>query len=351
MTHKHIVAALLLIGMHSYASAQIPVSNLAEGTKLRIGGSLQTRVSFLSNPNLTNQPESQVGIGIRRARIRLLGDLRPGVRLFMQMEGAGTSATFTDLRGEWDMTPQTMLRFGRFVGAQPRGMALTLMFDVDAIDRPAIIEHWARSTYGADARDYGVEVVHRKGDVELRGFLHSGDNSQNFRVGISEASPSGGTRRGAIATSAMVRVLPSSIPHSEIGAHVGYNPTKSANALNRVYTDWSAHAYWGDKIGTQPTRLKFDAVGIVYADSGPVDQTTTGFSLLAGQLIRPDTELFARVERLDTTFDQFAYVTAGASYKLWNWANKLTAAWSMRTDLNSNSDPIHILTLQTQFHF
>jgi hypothetical protein len=269
----------------------------------------------------------------------------------MQVEGAGTSATFTDIRAEWDVTKNTMLRMGRFVGAQPRGMALTLMFDVDAIDRPAIIEHWARSTYGADARDYGVEVVHRKGDVELRGFLHSGDNSQNFRVGISEASPSGGTRRGAIATSAMVRVLPSSIPHSEIGAHVGYNPTKSANALNRVYSDWSAHAYWGDRIGTQPTRLKFDAVGILYADSGPVDQTTTGFSLLAGQLIRPDIELFGRVERLDTTFDEFAYVTAGASYKLWDWTNKLTAAWSMRTDLNSNREPIHILTLQSQFHF
>ncbi|MEN9839732.1 MAG: hypothetical protein RL177_1211, partial [Bacteroidota bacterium] len=26
-------------------------------------------------------------------------------------------------------------------------------------------------------------------------------------------------------------------------------------------------------------------------------------------------------------------------------------AWSMRTDLNSNREPIHILTLQSQFHF
>jgi hypothetical protein len=244
-----------------------------------------------------------------------------------------------------------MLRVGRFVGAQPRGMALTLMFDIDAIDRPAIIEHWARSTYGADARDYGVELVHRRGDVELRGFLHSGDNSQNFRVGISEASPSGGPNRGAVATSAMVRVMPSAVPHAEFGAHAGYNPTKSANALGRTYTDWSAYAYWGDKIGTQPTRLKFDAIGILYDDAGPVEQTTSGFSLLAAQLIRPDTELFARVERLDTTFNEYSYVTAGASYKLWDWTNKLTAAWSMRTDLNSNSDPIHILTLQSQFHF
>jgi hypothetical protein len=319
--------------------------------KLRIGGSLQTRVSLMSNPNLVGQPATQVGLGVRRARIRLFADLHPNVRLFMQMEGAGTSANFTDLRAEWDVTPATMLRFGRFVGAQPRGMALTLMSDIDAIDRPAVIEQWARSTYGADARDYGVELVHRRGDVELRGFLHSGDNSQNFRIGISEASPSGGTRRGALATSAMLRVIPSSLPHSEIGVHAGYNPTKSANALNRTYTDWSAHAYWGDKIGTQPTRLKFDAVGIRYADSGPIQQTTTGFSLLAAQLVRPDTELYARVERLDTTFDEYAYVTAGASYKLWDWSNKLGLAWSMRTDLNSNSDPIHILTLQSQFHF
>lgn len=351
MNPTRIAAALLLLGMQSIASAQIPVSNLADGTKLRIGGTLQTRVSYMSNPNLSGLPESQVGLGIRRARIRLFADPHPHVRLFMQMEGAGTSATFTDLRAEWDVTKSTMLRMGRFVGAQPRGMAMTLMFDVDAVDRPAVIEHWARTTYGSDARDYGVELVHRRGDVELRGFLHSGDNSQNFRVGISDASPSGGPKRGALATSAMVRVLPSSVPHSEFGAHVGYNPTKSANAMNREYVDWSAHAYWGDRIATQPTRVKFDAIGIVYADAGPVEQTTTGFSVLAAHLIRPDTELFGRVERLDTTFNEYAYVTAGASYKLWNWTNKLTAAWSLRTDLNANSDPIHILTLQSQFHF
>lgn len=345
------ILALALILSGVAAQAQSPVTVAPKDMKLRIGGTLQTRVSVMSNPNLVGQPATQLGLGARRARIRLFADLHPNVRFFMQMEGAGTSATFTDIRGEWDMTPQTMLRFGRFVGAQPRGMALTLMYDIDAIDRPAVIEHWARSTYGADARDYGVEVVHRRGDVELRGFLHSGDNSQNFRVGISDASPSGGTRRGALATSGMIRVIPKSVPHSEFGVHAGYNPTKSANALNRTYTDWSAHAYWGDKVGTQPTRLKFDAVGIRYADSGPIQQTTTGFSLLAAQLVRPDTEIYARVERLDTTFDEFAYVTAGASSKLWDWSNKLSVAWSMRTDLNSNSDPIHILTLQSQFHF
>lgn len=348
---KSILPALLLLASGVALQAQSPVTVAPKDMKLRIGGSLQTRVSVMSNPNLVGQPSTQVGLGVRRARVRLFADPHPNVRLFMQLEGAGTSANFTDLRAEWDVTPSTMLRFGRFVGAQPRGMALTLMFDIDAIDRPAVIEHWARSTYGADARDYGVEVVHRKGDVELRGFLHSGDNSQNFRIGISDASPSGGTKRGALATSAMLRVIPSSLPHSEFGVHAGYNPTKSANALNRTYADWSAHAYWGDKIGTQPTRVKIDAIGIHYAASGPVEQTTTGFSLLAAQLVRPDTELYARLERLDTTFNEYAYVTAGASYKLWDWTNKLGLAWSMRTDLNSDSDPVHILTLQSQFHF
>ncbi len=351
MIHKHILAALLLVGMHSHASAQVPISNLAEGTKLRIGGSLQTRVSYMLNPNLTGLPESQMGAGIRRARIRLYADPHPNVRLFLQIEGSGASATFTDMRAEWDMTKKTMLRMGRFVGAQPRGMALTLMYDIDAIDRAAIMEHWARSTYGSNSRDFGVEVVHRRGDVELRGFLHNGDSAQNFRVGISEPSPSGGPNRGALATSVMVRLLPSSLPHSDFGAHVGYNPTKMPNSLNREYLEWSSHAYWGDKIGTQPTRLKFDVVGIRYLNVGAIQRNTMGVSLLAAQRIHPDAELFARVERLDTTLNEYAYVTAGTTYKLWNWTNKVTAAWTMRTDLASSSDPVHILAVQTQFNF
>jgi hypothetical protein len=351
MTYKHLVAAMLLLGSPLIASAQVPVSNLAEGTKLRIGGSLQTRVSFLSNPNLTGLPESQMGVGIRRARIRLYADPHPNVRLFLQVEGSGASTTFTDMRAEWDITKKTMLRMGRFVGAQPRGMALTLMYDIDAIDRAAIMEHWARSTYGSNSRDFGVEVVHRRGDVELRGFLHNGDSAQNFRASISEPSPSGGPNRGAMATSAMVRLLPSSLPHSDFGAHVGYNPTKMPTSQNREYMEWSTHAYWGDKIGTQPTRLKFDMVGIRYLNVTDIQRSTLGLSLLAAHLIRPDTELFARVERLDTTLDEYAYLTAGATYKLWNWHNKLTAAWTMRTDLESNGDPVHILALQSQFNF
>jgi hypothetical protein len=340
-----------LLTLGTQLHAQTPVTVAPNGMNLRIGGSLQTRVSFLSNPNLTTSPESQYGFGLRRARVRLFADLHPGVRMFMQLEGAGTSATLLDLRGEWDVTSNSTLRFGRFVGAQPRGMAFTLMYEIDAIDRPAVMEHWSRSTSGADSRIFGAELVHRRGDLELRGLLHNGDNTQNFRNSISESSPTGGSRRGAMATAGMVRVLPSSIPHSDFGAHVGYNPTKSANALNRTYMDWSAHAYWGDRIGTQSTRLKFDAMGILYSDSGPTDRATSGFSLLAARLIHPDTELFARVERLDTGIDETAYVTAGASYRLWNWSNKLTAAWSVRNDLDSSSDPVHIFTIQSQFHF
>lgn len=352
MNIKHFFStAILSLSLYSIASAQVPVSNLPDGVKLRIGGSLQTRVSFLSNPNLTGLPESQMGFGIRRARIRLYADPRPNVRLFLQVEGSAASTTFTDMRAEWDITEKTMLRMGRFVGAQPRGMALTLMYDIDAIDRAVTMEHWARSTYGSNSRDFGMELVHRRGDVEWRAFLHNGDSAQNFRVSSSETSPNGGENRGAMATSAMVRVFPSAIPHSEFGAHVGYNPTKMPNSLKREYMEWSSHAYWGDKIATQSTRIKFDAMGIVYTRKTPIDQTTIGLSLLAAHLIRPDTEIFARVERLDTTLNEFGYVTAGATYKLWNWTNKVTAAWTMRTDLASNLDPVHILAVQTQFNF
>ena len=66
--------------------------------------------------------------------------------------GDSPSSTFAE---NISSTTKTWLRFGRFVGAHPRVMAITLHTDMDLVDRPGIAAVWARGTIGADARDYG----------------------------------------------------------------------------------------------------------------------------------------------------------------------------------------------------
>ncbi len=342
----------LLFAVSSVATAQAPVTILNSDMKLRIGGTLQSRATFLSNPNLNPAlPENQFGFGVRRARIRLYGTIHPKLRLFLQMEGSGASAAFTDLRAEWDVNDRTMLRAGRFVGAQPQSMAFTLHHEIDGLDRAAIAENWARQTLGADARSYGVEVVHRLDELELRSFVHSGSNSRNIRGGVSDGNNNFGQNPAAIAVSGMIRYIPKTDPNSEAGVHIGYNPTKSSDP--RSYWDASAHLYWGNRVGIQPTRVKLDFITVQFTN-----QTTSGISVFAGHLVREDVELFARAERYDSNTEGFrvdagpiTYLTAGAQVKLLDWANQLTFAASVKQFDAPSVDPVFLMTAQWQVYF
>ncbi len=351
-TIKYLIFALLLTAS-SIGKAQTPVTISSGDMQLRIGGTLQSRVSYLSNPNLDPfAPEKQYGIGVRRARIRFYGTINPKVRLFLQIEGSGPTATLTDMRAEWDVTDRTMFRVGRFVGAQPQSMSLTLHHEIDALDRAAIAENWARTTIGADARTYGVEVVHRLDEFELRSFIHSGSNSRNIRGGVSDGNNHFGQNTAAIAVSGMARYLPKSHPNSEAGVHIGHNPTRASDP--RRYSDASAHVYWGSRVGEQPTRVKLDLIGVHFS----ARHATAGVTLFAGHLIRDDVEVFARAERYDgntqgNRIDRGpnTYLTAGAHYKLLDWANRLTFAYSLKRNDSPIVDPIHLITAQWQVYF
>lgn len=346
ISYKHILLFHLLT-VSSISMAQTPVTISSGDMKLRIGGTLQSRATFLSNPNLNPAfDETQYGFGVRRARIRLYGTISPKLRLFLQMEGSGATATFTDLRAEWDMTDRTMLRAGRFPGAQPQSMAFTLHHEIDALDRASIAENWARNTLGSDARSFGVELVHRLEELELRAFAHSGSNSRNIRGGVSDGNNNFGQNPAAFAVSGMVRYLPKSIANSEAGVYFGHNPTKTGDP--RTYSDGSAHLYWGSKVGQQPTRVKLDMISVRFTN-----QTTYGASVFVGHLIGEDVEVFGRAELYDSDLDigSTSYLTLGATKKLLDWANRLTFAYSMKSNDRESIEPIHLFTTQWQVYF
>jgi len=352
MSYFKILLPILLLTISSVGLAQTPVTISSGDMKLRIGGTLQSRATYLSNPNLDPfAPENQYGFGVRRARLRLYGTISPNVRLFFQMEGSGASATLTDLRGEWDINERTTFRAGRFAGAQPQSMALTLHHEIDALDRAAIAENWAHTTLGSDARSYGVEVVHRLPELELRTFLHSGSNSRNIRGGVSDVTNNFGQNPAAVAVSGMVRYLPKSHKNSEAGVHIGHNPTKSSDP--RQYSDASAHVYWGTKVGLQPTRVKVDFITVQFTN-----QATSGLSVFAGHLVRKDIELFARAERYDSNTDgnrmdggPITYLTVGTQLKLIDWANRLSIAASLKQFDAPALDSVFLMTAQWQVYF
>lgn len=324
--------------------AQTPVTIASNDMKLRLSGTLQSQASLLSDT------ETRVGFGVRRARLRLGGEIRPDIRVFIQLEGSGVSATLTDIRAEWDINPNTTLRAGRFVGAQPRSMAVTLHYEIDAIDRAVTGDHWASITRGADARDYGVELVHRAGDLEVRGYLHNGGNGQNITGRIAAPQPSNNITKRHLNISGMVRWLPKSNPNQELGAHVGVNP-KAYGTMPR-YVEASAHIYWGAKPGSQPMRVKADAVHVRRDEFG--DPSMTGMSLFVGHLLNADLELFGKAEWLNSYVynnDNRTFGTIGLTRKFGSWNQNVKAAYTLRLSDASNTDPVHMAVVQWQVYF
>lgn len=323
--------------------AQSPVIISSGDMKMRLGGTIQSQVSVSSDT------DTRSGFGVRRMRLRWYGDLGRNVRLFMQLEGTGTPS-FTDYRAEWSMTERTTLRAGRFVGSQPASMAFTLHGDIDAVDRATIAEHWASQTRGSDARDFGVEVVHRIREFELRGYVHNGTNTQNITGRVGSPLPSGGIDKRHANLSGMVRWLPASHRNREFGMHVGVNP--SAYGTVPRYVEASAHAYWGVKAGSQPTRVKADA--ILLRRDQPGDPTMTGASLFVGRLLNEDLELFGRAEWLDSyVFNQDArtFATIGVNRRFGSWDQNLKAAYSIRLSDTAGVDPAHVAVVQWQVYF
>ncbi len=347
---------------------------VSDDVSIRVGGTLQSRVTFASDLNQVGVRHERIGFGIRRMRLRLSTNIGERLGLFLQMDGSGTFTTWLDLRGEYRVDEHLTIRAGRFVGAQPRAFARTFHSDVDAIDRPAISERWAKMTIGSDGRDYGVEALWVSPGWEIRGFLHNGYNRLNLSSGISRTVAEGGVTDGieteGFAFSAALTHWPDGRDRFEIGAYASVNTTKNElteiGRVGRNYISYSAHAYWGPLAGDQPLRLKTNIIGISYQKVDPWDvENFIGASLFGGYLVVPHIEMFATGEYwhgdgggLNGINQVFA--TLGGSYSLSALRdkpfvqNRLILAYSIRSmeSKSVNFDELtHLLMMQMQLYF
>jgi hypothetical protein len=358
-------------------SDRAPVITLGDDVSFRLGGTFQPRFTYDHFGGLENADNGveAAAFGVRRARLRLYGNIGEDIVVFLQMEGSGASAQLMDIRIAYRLYKEWFIRAGRFVGAQPRAFALTLHSSLDAIERPAIGEVWARGTLGADGRDYGVEMYYKSRKAEIRLYAHNGANNDNFRPNTGGNRPAG-DRGFKPAWSAYASYNPAILDGLEVGLFGGFNPSANSNTAytpqsdGRKYSNYSAHIYWGANPGSQKVRLKADYVGIRYKSfvftsfngnaEQPFKQTISGASLFASVMPSDVLEAFTRVEYIDfghpdDSYDTF--LTLGATYSMSAARGKafgnakLTLAWSGRYYNESPYQPRNTITLQSQFYF
>ena len=359
---------LFLLAPPQGLQAQAPpdggtVVTVHDNVTFRLGGVIQPRLSWTRDHGAD---EEALGFGIRRYRLYTLVDVGDRIGLFAQLEGgaAAGSTAWIDLEASLRLDETWDIFAGRIIGPQPRAYALTLLPNLDGIDRPVVTVAWANRTLGADGRTYGAGLRGRTATWEARAILHSGTNQRNIRGEIADERPARPDGTG-IAGAAYLTWLPEAVPGLEMGGHLGYN--RSRNALTRAggqgraYTDGSLHVYWGADPGSQPVRVKAEAVGIAWESvDGVSDRSFAGVSLLGAVGVREWAEVIARVERMQdsapgpqktqTILMGGVNLSRSASEGSFN-REKLTIGWSVRQGEGGSDARRHQLAVQGQVVF
>ena len=329
----------------------------------RFGGVVQPRLSWTRDHRAD---EESLGFGVRRYRLYTLVDVGDRIGIFAQLEGgaAAGSTAFIDLEASLQLDETWDVFAGRIIGPQPRAYALTLLPNLDGIDRPVISVAWANRTLGADGRTYGAGLRGRGADWEARAVVHSGTNQRNVRGEIADGRPARPQGTG-MATAGYLTWRPSGFEGLEFGGHVGYN--RSRNALTRAggqgraYTDGSLHLYWGADPGSQPVRVKAEAMGIAWESvEGVSDRSFAGVSVLGALGVREWAEFIARVERMQdsapgptamqTILMGGVNLSRSAATSGFN-REKLTIGWSVRQGEGGSDARRHQLAVQGQVVF
>ena len=312
-----VAAALALAVGAAPAPAQVV---LAPGLTLVPSGGLQPRASVGVDGA---RDEARVGFGLRRARIQAQLRYRDRLGVEYDVEAGSGVVQSVDLFAFADLSDRVQVRVGYLPGAQPRSNIPTPYFLIDAVDRAAVAERWAAGTIGGAARDVGLDVRYLGERAQLELFVHNGTGSLaratgNFSESISAPSVLGGPETPGLAVTAAATAFAGS--GVEAGAFGGVNGAEGERTARfgegRSYATGGAHLYWGAVPGSQPVRVKVDALGVFYEEVGGVRQDAVGVSAFGAVRVLGAGEAFARAERFweDADAGGDDHLTAGLSY-------------------------------------
>ena len=353
--------ALLVLGARGPAAQTF---QLSDDATLALSGNIQPRVGLgVEGADGTER----VGFGLRRSRLQFRLTLLERAGMEYDIDATPGDLRSVDLFAFYDLTPRVQLRAGRLPPAQPRAFVPTSNTRIDAVDRAAVAERWAAGTLGSAGRDLGVDVTATLGGTTLQATLHNGTGgfsreTDNFRESGSGPSVTRGTDKSELALSVSAR-------HGGASG-VSFGGFASANARGsestaapregadpRAYATAGGHLYWGERAGSQPARVKLDAVGTLYEREGGVAQRAGGVSAFAALRLFPHGEVFARGERYweDARARGLLFGTLGASYspsaaRGRDYRNlRLTLAYVLRRDEAGAVG--HLAVLQGQVAF
>lgn len=302
------------------ASAQrVP---LAPDLDLVLAGGVQPRAS-LGIEDAGGADATRYGVGLRRARIQARVLYRDLAGVEYDVDGGSGTVQSVDLFAFANLTDDVQVRVGYFPVPQPRGGVLTPYFLIDAVDRAAVVERWLGGTVGGDGRDMGADVAVTSDRLSATVAVHNGAGTfgrqaGSYQEGISSPDVVNGPETAGLAVSAAVAYAVGE--GVEVGAFGGVNgaePARTDRGLGaRNYTTGGAHLYWGAVPGSQPVRLKLDALALRYEDDGVGAQEAAGVSALGAVRVLGAGEAFVRGERFwsDLDADGDDYLTAGLSY-------------------------------------
>ncbi len=337
--------ALLLCAFaaHAPAAAQDSTRTPAKppqplGATVTISGSLQTQLSYAHDARVRPAAADRFGVGLKRARLRTQAQVgRSGVVVVLGETGESVGVRLLDVFMYHQFTSRWSVQAGRMISAVPRGGEITSTRDLDTVDRIAINDQWERGTIGSGSRDFGMDVRYSTPGLSAILALHNGDGSWatargNFRESLGGADLTGGAGRTGMAATLFATYR---LGAAEFGGFGGYSNAEApatraegqAAGEGRAYATYGAHAYWGARPGSQPLRLKADALALRYetipeARAGMPPQFRQhlfGAALLGALRVRTNAEMVARAEvweDLHHEADHAVYLMAGPTVSL-----------------------------------
>jgi len=350
----------LLIALAAPASAQVPL-NLTEDATLSLTGGIQPRVGLGIEESDSTE---RLGLGLRRARLQFRLTLLDRVGMEYDIDTTPGDLRSVDLFVFYDLSENVQLRAGRLPPPQARGFVPTSYSRIDAIDRAPFAERWAAGTLGSSGRDIALDVTAELGETEIQVTLHNGTggfsrDTDNFRESGSSSSVTRGTDETDLALGASVhRGGPSGLAYGGFASvNTRGNERTVLDEVERSYVSAGAHLYWGERPGSQPVRLKLEAVGTQYEAVDGFRQQLAGASLFGAVRVLAHGEVFARAERFWEDVDRRGSVfgAVGMSYSpsaaLGRDYRDLRVTLDYTVRQNAEGEIGHLVKLQGQIIF
>ncbi len=253
--------------------------------------SLQSWGSYTSYDYTVDSTTTQSGFGIRRARLR--GKMiREKVGAFIQYETV--NSTVLDVRLDYILNDNLMIRMGRFVGPGSQAGSRTGHTSIDLIERSIVGRNWGTAVGRSDSRTTGLALIGKQNNFGYEIMASNGSNSVNLKPYNSKSSESTTDTGQLPQIDVMGHVK--FMNTIKTGIHYGLANEDRVNKSSLTgFVYLKPHEYNAGKI-----RFKFDFAKV---DDLGADIAMMGYSALGVYKASRHIEIGSRIETWDWNMD------------------------------------------------